>query len=138
MHRILLLLLVATAIFAEASGPGAVPAVAPVAGDPAAPGAQPGAGSILPQILLMGGIFAFMWFVLIRPQRKEEQRRKSMLEATKRGDKVITLGGAHGVVETVGETTIDVRIGDGSGLVVTYSKSAVQQNLSAEQASAKK
>jgi preprotein translocase subunit YajC len=122
---------------AQAVDPGG--AVAPVA--PADGGAAPAGAasqpSIWPSILLMGGIFAFMWFVLIRPQRKEEKRRKEMIDAMKRGDKVVTIGGVHGVVETVGEATIDVRIGDGSGLVVTYNKGAVQQNLSAESATKK-
>ena len=137
MHRFALLLLLATTVFAEASGPGAVPVVAPVEGvAPAGAAAQQ--PSMLPSILLMVGIFAFMWFVLIRPQKKEEKRRKEMIEAMKRGDKVVTIGGVHGVVETVGESTIDVRVGDGSGLVVTYNKGAVQQNVSAEQANASK
>ena len=137
MYRIVLLLALATTIFADASGPGAVAPVAPVVGGEAAAGASQG-GNPLITIVMFGGIFAFMWFFLIRPQKKEENRRKEMISGTKRGDKIVTIGGTHGVVETVGETTIEVRVGDGAGLVVTYNKGAVQQNISAEQAAATK
>ena len=88
-------------------------------------------------ILMMVGIFAFMYFVLIRPQRKEEKRRKEMLGALKRGDAVTTIGGVHGTVETVGEQTIDVRVGSGDQtLVVTFNKGAVNANMTAETAAA--
>jgi preprotein translocase subunit YajC len=133
MYRLILLLSAASVLFAEAAGPGASP-VGPEA--PAtAPGAAQAAPSMVPTILLMVGIFAFMYFVLIRPQRKEEKRRKEMLSGIKRGDSVTTIGGLHGTVETVGEQTIDVRIGSGNEtLVVTFTKGAVNANMSAEKA----
>jgi len=116
------------------AAPGDVaPAGAP---DGAAPAAA-SQSSPLFMILMMVGVFAFMWFVMIRPQKKEEKRRKEMIEATKRGDKVVTIGGAHGTVEAVGEGTIDVRLGgdgDKGGMVVTFNKAAVSANLSGEQA----
>lgn len=136
MYRIVLLLSAVSLAFAEAAGPGAAPA-APTdpAGAPAGAGPS-GLGGMMP-ILMMVGIFAFMYFVLIRPQRKEEKRRKEMLGALKRGDAVTTIGGVHGTVETVGEQTIDVRIGSGDHtLVVTFNKGAVNANMTAEQASA--
>ena len=132
MYRLVLLLSATSLAFAEAAGPGAVP-VAPE-GPAGAPAGATGASSMMP-ILLMVGIFAFMYFVLIRPQRKEEKRRKEMLTALKRGDHVTTIGGVHGTVETVGEQTIDVRVGSGDQtLVVTFNKGAVNANVSAEKA----
>jgi preprotein translocase subunit YajC len=133
MYRIVLLLSAVSIAFAEAAGPGAPAAPdAPAGAGPAAVGAAP---SMIPSILLMVGIVVFMYFVMIRPQRKEEARRKEMLAALKRGDQVTTIGGAHGVIETVGEQTIDVRIGSGDKtLVVTFNKGAVNGNLTAEQA----
>jgi preprotein translocase subunit YajC len=110
---------------------------APAGGPEGVPAAAPNQGSPLFMILMMVGVFAFMWFVMIRPQKKEEKRRKEMIEATKRGDKVVTIGGAHGTVEAVGEGTIDVRLGgdgDKGGVVVTFNKAAVSANLSGEQA----
>ncbi len=136
MYRLVLLLSATSLAFAEAAGPGAPVAPDAPTGAPAGAGAQ-GVASMLPSILLMGGIFAFMWFVLIRPQRKEEARRKELLASLKRGDEVTTIGGVHGVVETVGEQTIDVRIGTGDKtLVATFNKGAVNANLATEKAAA--
>ena len=128
MSRLIVLLSLATISFAEAMGPGGV---APAGGPGGAPADAP-AGSMLPTILMMVAIFGFMWFVLIRPQRKEEKRRKEMVDATKRGDQVVTIGGAHGEVEAVGETTVDVRLGGDKGVVVTFNKSAIHANVSTE------
>ena len=46
-------------------------------------------------------IFAIMYFLLIRPQQKKVKEHKAMVEALKRGDKVITSGGIVGTVERV-------------------------------------
>ena len=132
---VITLLASASLAFAENAGPEAPSA--PVA--PTAPGGAPAGGtaSMLPSILLMVGIFALMYFVLIRPQKKEEKKRKEMLSALKRGDKVVTIGGVHGTIETIGEQTIDVRVGTGSNtLVMTFNKGAVNANMSNESADA--
>ncbi len=132
---VITLLASASLAVAESAGPEAPSA--PVA--PTAPGGAPAGGtaSMLPSILLMVGIFAFMYFVLIRPQKKEEKKRKEMLSALKRGDKVVTIGGVHGTIETIGEQTIDVRVGTGSNtLVMTFNKGAVNANMSNESADA--
>ena len=98
---VITLIATASLAFAENAGPDAPSApVAPMS--PAGAPASGGVGSMLPSILLMVGIVGFMYFVLIRPQKKEEKKRKEMLSALKRGDKVVTIGGVHGTVETIG------------------------------------
>jgi len=131
---VITLIATASLAFAENAGPDAPSApVAPTS--PAGAPAAGGVGSMLPSILLMVGIFGFMYFVLIRPQKKEEKKRKEMLTALKRGDKVVTIGGVHGTVETIGEQTIDVRIGSGNDTIVaTFNKGAVNANMSNEAA----
>ena len=46
-------------------------------------------------------IIAIFYFFIIRPQSKKQKQRKEMLEALKKGDDVITIGGIHGKI--VGE-----------------------------------
>lgn len=131
MHRIVLLITAASLLLAESGPelPGAAPGAAP-GGAPA--GAQPGnPGWML--FLFIGVMVAMMWFMVIRPQKKEEKRRKEMVDSTKRGDEVVTIGGVHGTVEAVGEGTIDVRIGKGNeSVVATFNKGAVSTNLTNE------
>ncbi|NRA37180.1 MAG: preprotein translocase subunit YajC [Planctomycetes bacterium] len=73
-------------------------------------------------LLLM---LAFMYFVLIRPQGKEQKRRKNMMSAIKVGDKVVTIGGIHGVIERCGEEDVDVKVTDGT--LITFNLGAVSQ-----------
>ena len=55
--------------------------------------------------------FVFLWFVLIRPQRRRQVETQSMLQAIKPGDEVVTAGGIYGTVtELVDDDDLMVRI----------------------------
>ena len=56
-----------------------------------------GIGQFIPLIL----IFVIFYFFLIRPQQKKVKEHKLMVEALKRGDKIITTGGIVGTVERI-------------------------------------
>ena len=56
-----------------------------------------GIGQFIPLIL----IFVIFYFFLIRPQQKKVKEHKAMVEALKRGDKVVTSGGITGTVERI-------------------------------------
>ena len=58
-------------------------------------------------IILM---FAIFYFLLIRPQQKKAKVHKEMLSAIKKGDKVITNGGLHGVVTGIQDTVVTMEI----------------------------
>lgn len=51
-------------------------------------------------------IFVVFYFFIIRPQKKKEDTRKKMIEAVKKGDKIVTAGGLHGTVTQVDETSV--------------------------------
>jgi len=63
---------------------------------------------LLPFVFLIG----IMYFVIIRPQQKEAKSRKEMIEALKKGDKVITNGGFIVVIHKVEENFLSVKIND--------------------------
>ena len=79
----------------------------------AAPQAAP-EGSILTPFIFMAAIFAVFYFLLIRPQRKKETDRKKMIEALKKGDNVITVGGLYAKVVQVDETSILGQVDEGT------------------------
>lgn len=135
MTRIVLLLSAATLLLAEGGPNPAAPAPAgPAPGAPAGAGGGFGGFGMIFFLVLM---VLMMWFMVIRPQRKEEKRRKELIDATKRGDDVVTIGGVHGTVEAVGEATVDLRIGKGNGAIVaTFNKGAIATNLSSERSAA--
>ncbi len=55
-------------------------------------------------------IFVVFWFLMIRPQRREQARRQDMLAAVKKNDRVITAGGVYGVVTNVHREADEVTI----------------------------
>jgi preprotein translocase subunit YajC len=74
-------------------------------------GGSGGAGTILsfvPFIL----IFVIFYFLLILPQQKRQKKLKAMLDALKKGDKVVTSGGLWGTVTNLGKETVTLQIAD--------------------------
>jgi preprotein translocase subunit YajC len=58
------------------------------------------------------GMFAIMYFVMIRPQQKQRREREALLAALKRGDRVVTTSGLHGTVTSLSEHTVVLRVAD--------------------------
>lgn len=57
--------------------------------------------------VMMGGMILVFYFFMIRPQQKKAKDAKKFIEEIKRGDYVVTIGGAHGeVAEMEGDTFI--------------------------------
>ncbi|MGE7688008.1 preprotein translocase subunit YajC [Lysinibacillus sp. NPDC097214] len=63
----------------------------------------------LAPILLM---FVAMWFILIRPAKKRQQATQNMQGNLQRGDKVITIGGLHGEIDSIEDTAVTLKIAD--------------------------
>ncbi|WP_339147024.1 MULTISPECIES: preprotein translocase subunit YajC [unclassified Sutcliffiella] len=78
------------------------------------------AGAILPLVLM----FAIFYFLLIRPQQKRQKQVRNMQTNLQKGDKVVTIGGLHGIVDALDEDKIVIKAGDGSRL--TYDRQAVR------------
>jgi len=65
-------------------------------------------------LLLQIGFFVLIfYFLLIRPQQKRQKEHQKLVNAVKKGDKVITAGGLHGLVTQVKEKSIMIKIADG-------------------------
>ncbi len=76
-------------------------------GTAGAEGAQGGAfGAFIPLILM----FAIFYFLLIRPQQKKAKEHKSMVAALKKGDRVVSSGGLHGVVTGITDDVVTMEI----------------------------
>jgi len=72
-----------------------------------AEGGQGGAfGAFIPLILM----FAIFYFLLIRPQQKKAKEHKSMISAIKKGDRVVSSGGLHGLVTGVTDEAVTMEI----------------------------
>lgn len=63
--------------------------------------------------IMLGLLFAVMWFFVIRPQRKEEKRKRELLASLKKGDTVITSSGIIGSIASLKDDTVQLKVGDG-------------------------
>ncbi len=79
------------------------------------------------QIFILIGMFALMYFLLIRPQQKRAKDHKKVLSELKKGDEVVTNGGIIGKVTSVDETFIDLEID--SGVTVKVQKQGVNNKM---------
>ena len=82
------------------------------------------------QIVLFGGIFVVFYFFMIRPQQKKAKEVKKFIDELKTGDKVVTIGGAHGTVITIREKTIVVEVDANKGVRMVFEKSAISKDAS--------
>jgi preprotein translocase subunit YajC len=64
-----------------------------------------------------------MYFVLIRPQRQRQKAHEELVKNVKTGDHIVTAGGVHGIVASVKDTTLMLRVAD--NVRVEYDRSAV-------------
>lgn len=78
-------------------------------------------GTFIPLILM----FVIFYFLLIRPQQKRQKAVANMQNELKKGDKIVTIGGLHGIVDAIDENKIVIKCGDGSRL--TYDRQAVRE-----------
>lgn len=67
-------------------------------------------GMFIPLLLIL----VIMYFFMIRPQNKKQKETQKMIEALKKGDKVVTIGGIHGTVAATKESTVIVKVDDGA------------------------
>jgi preprotein translocase subunit YajC len=81
-------------------------------------------GANLAQLLIFAVlIFGGMYFLMIRPQRRKQKEQKKIVDELRRGDKVITAGGIHGVIERVSEETVDLKVE--SGTIIRFARAAI-------------
>jgi len=78
-------------------------------------------------ILVLVLIFAAFYFLVIRPNRKRQQKQRELVNSVTEGDRIVTIGGFHGTVREVTDDTMRLEVGPAT--VVTVTKSAVARRL---------
>ncbi len=89
----------------------------------------PGAGTSLFSLLPMFGIIIFIfYFIVYRPQQKEQKRRAELISNLKKGTKVVTAGGIHGIIAGIKDDTVLVKVAGDVKIEVTKSSISVVKN----------
>ncbi len=87
--------------------------------------------TLVPLILM----FVLFYFLLIRPQQKRQKAVVRMQNELKKGDKIVTIGGLHGFIDSIDENKVVIKCGDGSRL--TYDRNAIREVTEASKEASK-
>ena len=82
-----------------------------------------GAGSMITLFLPLVVFFLLMYFMVMRPQKKEQQRVKSMLAAMEVGDSVVTTSGFYGIIIDITDEDVIVEFGNNRNCRIPMRKS---------------
>ena len=88
--------------------------------DPAAAG-----GSVLVMILVYAAFIAVLYFLFMRPQKKEQKRLAAMLASLECGDCVKTTSGFYGIVLDINDDTVIVEFGNNKNCRIPMDKAAI-------------
>ncbi|MBI1850806.1 MAG: preprotein translocase subunit YajC [Planctomycetes bacterium] len=99
---------------------------APASDAPATAAPNPMA-QMIQMVVMFGGIVGIMWFLVIRPQKKQQKERQAMLSSLRKNDKILSTGGIYGVVMNVKDDEVVVRIDDSANIRVKMARSAVAE-----------
>jgi len=77
------------------------------------------------QLLMMGAIMLVFYMFMIRPQAKKAKMQKTFINDIKKGDKVVTIAGIHGVVNRVNDDNVTIQLEINPGSYMKIEKSAI-------------
>jgi preprotein translocase subunit YajC len=98
-----------------------------MAGGATSGSSQGGGNQLLMMLGTFGLIIVVFYFLVIRPQNKKKKEAQKMLETLKKGDRVVTIGGMHGYVESAKDDAVVLKVDD--NVKIKFSKSAVSHVL---------
>ena len=89
-----------------------------------ASGGTMGWGFIIGYIVLIG---ALMYFMAIRPQKKQQKKQQELMNSVETGDSILTTSGFYGVVIDITDDTVIVEFGNNKNCRISMQKKAIAQ-----------
>lgn len=77
----------------------------------------------LSQLILPVALLALMYFMMIRPQQQQAKKRQEMLNQLNVGSDVVTIGGLHGTIMAMDDTTVRLKVS--ANVELTFNRSAI-------------
>ena len=84
-------------------------------------------GEMASMLILWVVVIALMWFLLMRPQKKEQKRIQAMLASMEVGDTALTTSGFYGVIIDITDDDVIVEFGNNKNCRIPMQKSAIAQ-----------
>ena len=92
---------------------------------------QAGGGGAMSSIIMLVAIIVIFYFFMIRPQQKRQKEEKKFREALTKGQRVVTIGGLHGKIADVRETTVLIEVAN--DVKIEVEKTAVAMSVATDQ-----
>ena len=92
---------------------------------------QAGGGGAMSSIIMLVAIIVIFYFFMIRPQQKRQKEEKKFREALTKGQRVVTIGGLHGKIADVRETTVLIEVAN--DVKIEVEKTAVAMRVATDQ-----
>lgn len=83
-------------------------------------------GANYTQFVMLAGMVAIFYFFFIRPQQKKQKDQKKFVEAIRKGDKVVTMGGIHGKISGIDGDLVILDVDKGNKLTVDKSSISME------------
>ncbi len=84
----------------------------------AAPAKQPQSPNIMTMLMPLLIMFGIIYFLVIMPQRKKQRKRMDLLKALRKNDKIVTVGGIHGIITHGRDREVIVKVDDNVKLTI--------------------
>ena len=97
---------------------------------------QAGGGAGWSNIIMMVLVVGVFYFFMIRPQAQKAKKLKKYREKLQKGDKVVTIGGAHGKVVEVADNVVTLEVD--SGVKIKFDKTAISMDSTTQLAAESK
>ncbi len=86
-----------------------------------------GSGQLMTTFITFGLVILIFYFLIIRPQNKKKKESQNMLESLGKNDRVVTIGGIRGIVQSVKNDSVIIKVDDNTKM--EFSKSAISNVL---------
>jgi preprotein translocase subunit YajC len=79
------------------------------------------------QLLSLAIIVIAFYLIMIRPQQRRQKEHQALMESLQIGDRVMTIGGAYGTIESVEEGRVGIEVSP--GVTIYFDRSAIARRL---------
>ena len=87
-------------------------------------------GGIGSSLIFLVFMFVIFYFLLIRPQKRRVEQHKRLIDSVDVGDEIITIGGLHGTVRSMGDEEFELEAAPGT--VLRFTRSAIARRVTEE------
>jgi len=108
------------------AGLGMLPAL--LAGCAPVEGGEADSGGTVMFVVILVLFIGFFYFFMIRPQRKQKKEHEQLIDSLRSGDKVLTVGGIYGQIESLGEENVVLKVESGATIRVARSSIVMKRN----------